>query len=119
MRYVDRASIRVERVVLSTQYAEDIDTPTLREEVRRHIVEAVIPDSLRAGRFEVFTNPTSRFTVGGPKADTGLTGRKIIAELYGGACPHEHAPWYGHHHATGNRRRLAGSDAPWLETPAS
>jgi S-adenosylmethionine synthetase len=88
VRYVDRVPVGVEKVVLSTQHAEDIDTPTLREEVRRHIVEAVIPESLRAGPFEVLINPTGRFTVGGPKADTGLTGRKIIVDTYGGACPH-------------------------------
>ena len=88
VRYVDQVPVGVEKVVLSTQHAEDIDTPTLREEVRRHIVEYVIPESLRAGPFEVLINPTGRFTVGGPKADTGLTGRKIIVDTYGGACPH-------------------------------
>ena len=88
VRYVDQVPIGVEKVVLSTQHAEDIDTPTLREEVRRHIVEHVIPESLRTGPFEVLINPTGRFTVGGPKADTGLTGRKIMVDTYGGACPH-------------------------------
>jgi S-adenosylmethionine synthetase len=88
LRYVDRVPVGVEKVVLSTQHSEDIDTPTLREEVCRHIVEHVIPESLRAGPFDVLINPTGRFTVGGPKADTGLTGRKIIVDTYGGACPH-------------------------------
>ena len=88
VRYVDGVPVGVEKVVLSTQHSENIDTPTLREEVRRHIVEAVIPESLRTGPLEVLINPTGRFTVGGPKADTGLTGRKIIVDAYGGACPH-------------------------------
>jgi len=88
VRYIDRVPVGVEKVVLSTQHSEDIDTPTLREEVRRHIIEPVIPERLRSGPFEVLVNPTGRFTVGGPKADTGLTGRKIIVDTYGGACPH-------------------------------
>ena len=74
--------------MLSSQHSEGIDTPTLPEAVRRHIVEHVIPESLRAGPFQVLINPTGRFTVGGPKADTGLTGRKIIVDTYGGSCPH-------------------------------
>ena len=88
VRYGDRVPVGVEKVVISTQHARNIDTPTLREEVRRHVVETVIPESLRTGPFEVLINPTGRFTVGGPKADTGLTGCKIIVDTYGGACPH-------------------------------
>ena len=88
VRYIDGVPVGLEKVVLSTQHSEDIDTAALREEVRRQIVEAVIPEHLRTGSFEVLINPTGRFTVGGPKADTGLTGRKIIVDTYGGACPH-------------------------------
>ena len=88
VRYIDRVPVGVEKVVLSTQHSEDIDTPTLREEVRRHIIEPVIPERLRSGPFEVLVNPTGRFTVGGPKADAGLTGLKIIVDTYGRVCPH-------------------------------
>ena len=88
VRYVDGRPVSVEKVVLSTQHAPDISTEALREAVRREIVEAVIPAELRGSHFEVLINPTGRFEVGGPNGDTGLTGRKIIVDTYGGSCPH-------------------------------
>ena len=88
VRYTEGVPVAAEKVVLSTQHAEDIDTGTLRAELRREVVERAIPEALRQGPFDVLINPTGRFTVGGPKADTGLTGRKIIVDTYGGACPH-------------------------------
>ena len=88
VRYVDGRPVAVEKVVLSTQHALDISTEALREVVRREIVEAVIPVELRGSPFEVLINPTGRFEVGGPNGDTGLTGRKIIVDTYGGSCPH-------------------------------
>jgi S-adenosylmethionine synthetase len=75
-------------VVLSTQHSPEISTDELREIVRKEIVEAVIPIELRSPNFEVLINPTGRFEVGGPNGDTGLTGRKIIVDTYGGSCPH-------------------------------
>lgn len=88
VRYVDGKPVAVEKVVLSTQHSPDISTSELREAVRREIVEAVIPAELRSSNFEVLINPTGRFEVGGPSGDTGLTGRKIIVDSYGGSCPH-------------------------------
>ncbi len=88
VRYVDGRPVAVEKVVLSTQHAEAVDTDTLRAEVLRHIIDPVVPAALRSPGFEALINPTGRFTVGGPKGDTGLTGRKIIVDTYGGACPH-------------------------------
>ncbi|MDO9597017.1 MAG: methionine adenosyltransferase [Azoarcus sp.] len=88
VRYDDGRPVAIEKVVLSTQHAESIDTATLRAEVLRHIIGPVIPASLRSPGFEALINPTGRFTVGGPKGDTGLTGRKIIVDTYGSACPH-------------------------------
>jgi S-adenosylmethionine synthetase len=88
VRYVDGRPLAVEKVVLSTQHAPDISTDALREAVRREIVEAVIPIELRSSNFDVLINPTGRFEVGGPNGDTGLTGRKIIVDSYGGSCPH-------------------------------
>lgn len=88
VRYVDGRPIEVEKVVLSTQHDPNISTDELRDAVRREIVEAVIPKELRARNFEVLINPTGRFEVGGPNGDTGLTGRKIIVDSYGGSCPH-------------------------------
>lgn len=88
VRYVNGEPTTVEKVVLSTQHSPDISTEDLREIVRKEIVEAVIPVELRSDNFEVLINPTGRFEIGGPNGDTGLTGRKIIVDTYGGSCPH-------------------------------
>lgn len=88
VRYIDGRPVAVEKVVLSTQHAPDISTELLREIVRREIVDPVIPESLRGEDYEVLINPTGRFEIGGPNGDTGLTGRKIIVDSYGGSCPH-------------------------------
>jgi S-adenosylmethionine synthetase len=88
VRYVNGKPEAVEKVVLSTQHSPEISTDELRDIVRREIVEAVIPIGLRSPNFEVLINPTGRFEVGGPNGDTGLTGRKIIVDTYGGSCPH-------------------------------
>ena len=88
VRYEANRPVAIEKVVLSTQHAESIDTDTLRAQVLRHIIEPVIPASMRSAHFEALINPTGRFTVGGPRGDAGLTGRKIIVDTYGGACPH-------------------------------
>ena len=88
VRYEGGRPVAAEKVVLSTQHAESIDTDTLRAKVLRHIIDPVVPTKLRSPGFEALINPTGRFTVGGPKGDTGLTGRKIIVDTYGGACPH-------------------------------
>jgi S-adenosylmethionine synthetase len=87
-RYEDGRPVAIEAVVLSTQHDADVDTETLRAEVSRHIIEAVIPAELRASGYRELINPTGRFVTGGPKGDTGLTGRKIIVDTYGGAAPH-------------------------------
>lgn len=88
VRYIDNKPVSVEKVVLSTQHSPDISTEELREIVRAKIVDAVIPAELRGQNYEVLINPTGRFEVGGPNGDTGLTGRKIIVDSYGGSCPH-------------------------------
>lgn len=88
VRYIDGLPVAVEKVVLSTQHAPDVSTDALREIVRREIVDPVVPPSLRGEGYEVLINPTGRFEIGGPNGDTGLTGRKIIVDSYGGSCPH-------------------------------
>ena len=88
LRYENGAPKAVEKVVLSTQHARTIGLDELRAAVRREIIEAVIPPELRSPQFECLINPTGRFVVGGPKGDTGLTGRKIIVDCYGGSCAH-------------------------------
>ncbi len=88
VRYLDGQPVAVEKVVLSTQHSPEISTDVLRALVRREIVDPVIPESLRGDGYEVLINPTGRFEIGGPSGDTGLTGRKIIVDSYGGSCPH-------------------------------
>lgn len=78
----------IEAVVLSTQHADDVSLADLREAVQLHIIDDIIPASIRGQSFKVFINPTGRFVTGGPKGDVGLTGRKIIVDTYGGAAPH-------------------------------
>jgi len=88
LRYAGGKPQAIEKVVLSTQHASAIALAELRRAVRREIIEAVIPSHLRSPTFECLINPTGRFVVGGPKGDTGLTGRKIIVDTYGTSCPH-------------------------------
>ncbi len=87
-RYEDGRPVAVEAVVLSTQHDAGIDTEALRAAVSREIIDAVIPADQRAENYRELINPTGRFVTGGPKGDTGLTGRKIIVDTYGGAAPH-------------------------------
>ncbi len=87
-RYEEGRPVAVEAVVLSTQHDVGIETEALRAAVSRDIIDAVIPANLRASSYRELINPTGRFVIGGPKGDTGLTGRKIIVDTYGGAAPH-------------------------------
>lgn len=87
-RYEEGRPVAIEAVVLSTQHDAGIDTEALRAAVSREIIDAVIPANLRAANYRELINPTGRFVTGGPKGDTGLTGRKIIVDTYGGAAPH-------------------------------
>ncbi len=80
--------LRVDAVVVSTQHAETIDNKKLRAEVLQHIIQAVIPEKMLDADTKYHINPTGRFVVGGPMGDTGLTGRKIIVDTYGGMGRH-------------------------------
>jgi S-adenosylmethionine synthetase len=78
----------VDTVVLSTQHHEEVTTEQLRSDVGEHVIDAVIPAELKDGQIRTFINPTGRFVVGGPVADAGLTGRKIMVDTYGGYARH-------------------------------
>ncbi len=78
----------VKAVVVSTQHSPDVDIEKLRADVKREVIDKVIPAELVNGDTEYYINPTGRFVVGGPAGDSGLTGRKIIVDTYGGACGH-------------------------------
>jgi S-adenosylmethionine synthetase len=87
LKYVDGKPAEIDTVVLSTQHAPDVSNETIREAVIEMIIKPVLPKEwLKNTRYLV--NPTGRFVVGGPQGDCGLTGRKIIVDTYGGACPH-------------------------------
>jgi S-adenosylmethionine synthetase len=89
VRYVDKKPVAVDTVVISTQHAPEIETDKLREEIIEQVVVPTIPAELMDRRTVKFhINPTGRFVTGGPMGDTGLTGRKIIVDTYGGSCPH-------------------------------
>jgi S-adenosylmethionine synthetase len=80
--------VGVDNVVLSAQHHEEIGTDQLRSDIAEHVIDAVIPAELRANGIRSFINPTGRFVVGGPVADAGLTGRKIMVDTYGGYARH-------------------------------
>ena len=86
--YDNGRPVSVEKVVLSTQHSSDIDNGQIEEAVIEHIINPVVPPEMRSGNIEYLVNPSGQFIVGGPEADTGLTGRKIIVDTYGGSCPH-------------------------------
>ena len=79
---------RVDAVVISTQHSPDVDNEQIEREVKKHVIEAVIEGHLLDEETKYFINPTGRFVVGGPFGDSGLTGRKIIVDTYGGMARH-------------------------------
>jgi S-adenosylmethionine synthetase len=89
VRYADGKPVAVETVVISTQHSPDIDNDKLREQVLEEVIIPTVPPALLDRAKATFhINPTGRFVTGGPMGDTGLTGRKIIVDTYGGSCPH-------------------------------
>ncbi|MPZ09191.1 MAG: methionine adenosyltransferase [Kiloniellaceae bacterium] len=87
LEYVAGKPVRATSVVVSTQHAGNLDQDEVREIVRPHVVN-VLPEGWMCPEEEFYVNPTGRFVIGGPDGDTGLTGRKIIVDTYGGAAPH-------------------------------
>jgi S-adenosylmethionine synthetase len=89
VRYVDQKPVSVENVVISTQHGPDVPLEQIRADMVEHVIRPVIPPHMvDAKRIVYHINPTGRFVTGGPMGDTGLTGRKIIVDTYGGSCPH-------------------------------
>ena len=80
--------VRVDTVVISTQHAADVSLETIRRDMMHYVIPAVIPAELLDENTKYFINPTGRFVVGGPQGDSGLTGRKIIVDTYGGTARH-------------------------------
>ena len=88
VEYVDGKPKRIDAVVLSTQHDDDVQTAQLRAEVQKHVIKPVIPSGMVDSQTKFHINPTGRFVIGGPHGDTGLTGRKIIVDTYGGMGRH-------------------------------
>ena len=80
--------VRVDTVVVSTQHDEGVSLEQIRADMIKHVIEPIVPAELNRGDIKYYVNPTGRFVKGGPAADSGLTGRKIIVDTYGGAAPH-------------------------------
>ncbi|MDD4160171.1 MAG: methionine adenosyltransferase [Synergistaceae bacterium] len=88
VEYVEGKPVRVDTIVVSTQHHPAVDQPQIAEDVEKYVIAPVIPESLIEKKPKILINPTGRFVMGGPQADSGLTGRKIIVDTYGGAVPH-------------------------------
>jgi S-adenosylmethionine synthetase len=86
--YEDGRPVAVDTVVISTQHSDDVKNSVIKEAVTREIIDAVIPKELRPKGIKYHINPTGRFVIGGPQGDSGLTGRKIIVDTYGGMGRH-------------------------------
>src|SRR6201986_2711758 len=84
----DMNPVRIDAVVISTQHAEHISTEELRADIQKHVIQATLPAHLLDAGTSYHINPTGRFVIGGPMGDTGLTGRKIIVDTYGGMGRH-------------------------------
>lgn len=80
--------VRIDTILISTQHSADVDMKTLAEDIKREVVDKVVPAHLVDANTRYLFNPTGRFVVGGPAGDSGLTGRKIIVDTYGGSAPH-------------------------------
>lgn len=88
VEYNDGVPTRVDTVVVSTQHTEDVTLETLRADILEKVIKPIVPANLLDENTKFFINPTGRFVVGGPQGDTGLTGRKIIVDTYGGYARH-------------------------------
>lgn len=89
VEYGDNGEVkRVDTVLISTQHSPEVDMETLARDIKREVVDVIIPSNLVDSETKFLFNPTGRFVVGGPQGDSGLTGRKIIVDTYGGAACH-------------------------------
>ena len=88
VEYADGQPKRIDAVVISTQHSDKVSNEELRREIKKHIIDAVVPSNMVDSDTKYHINPTGRFVVGGPHGDTGLTGRKIIVDTYGGMGRH-------------------------------
>ena len=84
----DRNPVRIDAIVVSSQHSADVELSQIREDVKKYVIEPIVPANLIDENTKIFVNPTGRFVIGGPMGDSGLTGRKIIVDTYGGYSRH-------------------------------
>ncbi len=84
----NRNPVRIDAIVVSSQHSADVELTQIREDVKKHVIEPIVPANLIDENTKIFVNPTGRFVIGGPMGDSGLTGRKIIVDTYGGYSRH-------------------------------
>ena len=88
VEYEDGVAKRVDTVVVSTQHDDKVSQEQIRKDIEKQVIGEIIPASLMDENTKIYVNPTGRFEIGGPEGDSGLTGRKIIVDTYGGRCAH-------------------------------
>ena len=88
VEYRDGVAKRVDAVVVSTQHDGEVSQERIREDIKKYVIDEIIPAKLMDKHTKIYVNPTGRFEIGGPEGDSGLTGRKIVVDTYGGRCAH-------------------------------
>lgn len=88
IEYKDDKPLRIDTVLVSTQHSDDVELPTIKNDIIENVIEPIIPKNMIDEKTKIFINPTGRFVIGGPAGDSGLTGRKIIVDTYGGYSRH-------------------------------
>ena len=88
VEYEDEKPIRIDTIVISSQHKEEVDLETLKKDIKEKVINSTVPKELLDNKTKYFINPTGRFVIGGPLGDSGLTGRKIIVDTYGGYARH-------------------------------
>ncbi len=88
VEYENDVPVRVDAVVVSTQHSDDVSLDTIYNDIKKYVIGEIVPSELMDENTKIYVNPTGRFVIGGPQGDTGLTGRKIIVDTYGGYARH-------------------------------
>lgn len=88
VEYINDKPTRVDTIVISTQHSDTVSLDTIREDLKKHVIDVIIDPEMMDEETKIYINPTGRFVIGGPQGDSGLTGRKIIVDTYGGMARH-------------------------------